>query len=839
MPEDEIRGDDHSSEDAALHDQIRQLQEDLGNRSDLLAFLAEAGRILSESLDYHSTLRRVARLALPYFGGWSIVDLRADGDEMERAAIINPDSELQKFARQLEGGWPPARDDPIGLPAVFNTGESILLPRLDDDERAELASEENLEIIEKLGIRSVITVPLTVRDRVMGAMTFISGEDEHVFGENDLRLAEELAGRCAMALDNALLYEEAQGKAEAEAGRKQVADILDRSLDGFIAFDRQWHFTYANERAEDALETPFASLDGRSLEDAFPDLWQSHLMDEARRAMREMRTVEAEEFAEERGRWFHVVCYPAEDGITIQFRDVTERKRTESELARAEEHYHRLVETSPYGIFVLDEQGCFVDINSAMRDILEVSDQSIYEQNLSVLVPEDERMRASRFVVGVRSGSEDGMEVELHLVRPSGERRLCSITGTAVRDADAIAGVYGVARDVTDEREREAHLRRAERLASLGTLLSGVAHELDNPLTSIRGFAELLLMEEQTESTREGLAVIQREADRTSKIVSDLRLLARHTQEEPRGDRMPVDLNDIVRHVHRIRKYSLDTHNIRVELSLEEDLPEVLADRGQMEQVLLNLVVNAEQALEDVPQERRLVRMVTRSQGDQVFLEVEDTGTGISRDSIEKVFDPFWSTRQAGGGSGLGLSLVHNMVSEHGGRVSVQSEVEEGSTFTVVLPRMIEERPPAPEPREAAPRPGASRTLRVLVVDDEESIRRLLVLYLERQGHRAEEAAEGGEALQLVERAAEEGGFDVVLTDLRMPGMSGAQFFEELRDRDESYARRVVFMTGEAASGDAARILAATGAPVLFKPVTLKELLHVLEDRARAVSMQS
>ncbi|HEV2146450.1 MAG TPA: ATP-binding protein [Longimicrobiaceae bacterium] len=235
------------------------------------------------------------------------------------------------------------------------------------------------------------------------------------------------------------------------------------------------------------------------------------------------------------------------------------------------------------------------------------------------------------------------------------------------------------------EAEPGTRVPRAERLASLGALVSGAAHELNNPLAAIKSFAQLLLLDERPAEDREALEAIEREAARAASIVADLRLAVRQT-ERSAGARTPVQLNEVVRQVLALRGYALQTHGVEVRDDLAGDLPLVLAVRGELEQVVLNLVLNAEHALAGHPGERRL-EVRTRPGALGVSLHVVDSGPGIPEDHLERIFDPSWTTPEPGKGTGLGLGPVHGIVAEHGGTIRVHSEPGRGAAFTVELPR--------------------------------------------------------------------------------------------------------------------------------------------------------
>lgn len=530
-------------------------------------------------------------------------------------------------------------------------------------------------------------------------------------------------------------------------------------------------------------------------------------------------------------RWAVARGFPVQDdegvvervvGTTV---DITERKEAETKLAAAEAHYRWLVENAPYAIYALDSEGCFIELNPAGEAFVGRPAKEVLGKHFSTVIAAVDLEKATRVFDDVMAGEADALVFEERISLPNGEERLIEVTESAIWENGAIVGTHGIARDVTGEAARERQLRRAERLASLGTLVGGVAHELNNPLHSIMNFVSLLLEESRPEEERKDLETIQREAVRAASIVSDLRLLARRTHDDPKK-RTPVDLNDVVRHVLRTRRYALETRSIEVGEDLAGELPLVLGHRGQLEQVVLNLVVNAEQALEGRDHRRLLLR--TEGTPSSITLQVTDTGSGITREDRDHVFDPFFTTKAPGEGTGLGLSLVHRIVGDHGGSVHVESEPGTGTTFCVDLPVAPEEEAQVAEEADVE---ESKRPLRILVVDDEPAVRQALSRYLmRRRGHVVREAQDGAEALRILEAGEEE--YDVIVSDLRMPGLSGDQLLTRLGALGTGLDRRIIFLTGDAASGHAARILAAADAPVVYKPVELPALADQIERQA-------
>lgn len=504
-----------------------------------------------------------------------------------------------------------------------------------------------------------------------------------------------------------------------------------------------------------------------------------------------------------------------------------EVERLRAALVRSELHHQQLLESSRSAIYHLDQEGCFRALNRAALEVLaRPASELIGRPFLEVVAPEDRERALQGFG---QAAAGEAIEMEVRVLRPSGERRLLRVSRAAVPVEHGADAMIGFAHDVTEERAREMEFRRAERMASVAPLLSGVCHELNNPLTSIKSFAELLLLDEHSEEDREALEIVQREAHRAARIVSDLRVVARQARDAGTG-RGPVDLNQLLRAAAERRRCALAAAGVALRCELTPELPAAWASSSQMEQVLQHLLDNAELSLAGQSGQRELI---LRSHPGEVgvALLVEDTGSGIEPQHLERIFDPFWTTRRPGEGAGLGLALVHAIVADHGGRVRVDSEVGRGTTFTVDLPA-AEAVPVALGESDAEAASG--RSLRVLVIDDEAPIRYSLLRYLERRGHRVEEAADGTTALRRLEQAPE---FDVIVTDLRMPGLGGEQLLEHLRQRGDGLEQRLILITGgDHDSPEVLRSFVGADVPVVQKPFELAEIAQVIEAHADIMS---
>ena len=391
--------------------------------------------------------------------------------------------------------------------------------------------------------------------------------------------------------------------------------------------------------------------------------------------------------------------------------------------------------------------------------------------------------------------------------------------------ADQAAIAIENARLVEDARESERNRLRAEKLATVGQLVAGVAHEINNPLASIRSAADLLAGADHDEEAGSSIRLIQDEAARAAGIVRGMLDYVHPGEIELQA----VDLNEVVAACLRLRSFEHSLLDVRLECELDR-LPPVRVDRSRLQQVLVNLIVNAEQAMASIDRVRTL-RIHGSTDGDDVILHVEDTGEGIRPQHVGRVFDPFFTTKGVGKGTGLGLSVSYGIVRELGGDITVASQRDVGTTFTVRLPaadptHVVPHPLPAPVP---AAEDGRAGELRVLLVDDEASLRLLLSRFLRRAGHIVHVAGDGREALALLETRS----FDVIVTDLRMPDIDGPQLFAALGQDRPELVERVLFISGDTVGPHTRRFLDDSGRPFLAKPFTLADFSRLVTGVAR------
>ena len=492
-------------------------------------------------------------------------------------------------------------------------------------------------------------------------------------------------------------------------------------------------------------------------------------------------------------------------GTVATLRDITDPKRAQDTLARSEARYRHLVESASDAIVTLDANGRFTTVNHAAENISGYKREELVGQWFAPMLPDDDLPKALAHFQQALSG-ETGL-FESQFYRKDGEVRTISITySTPQKDEEVLCLI----RDVTDQKMLQEQLIQSEKMSAIGQLVSGVAHELNNPLAGISAFAQLLLAEKRfPPDQRTAAETIYSEARRASRIVQNLLTFAR----QHKAEKIPTAINQVLDDTLELRGYELRVRGIDVRREYDESIPETMADAHQLQQVFLNLITNAEQAMEQRDGHHHRLTVRTRRGSDAIRIEIEDTGAGIPANLIERIFNPFFTTKPTGSGTGLGLSISLGIVREHEGRIWAENPPQTGARFVVELPITA---PRTSGEQTAVPHVQSmdSDRLRVLVVDDEASVRVSLQRYLAGKGHEVETTASGEDALVRLKASK----YDAVIVDMRMPDLSGEQLFERLRSNDPAHAERVIFTTGDLVNEQMRRFLDGTGRPCVPKP---------------------
>jgi PAS domain S-box-containing protein len=359
--------------------------------------------------------------------------------------------------------------------------------------------------------------------------------------------------------------------------------------------------------------------------------------------------------------------------------DVTERRKLERQLLQQEEFRRRLLESFPDLILVVDLQEQYTFANSRVRDLLGYQPEDLLGKKISEA--EDHSPELAALYHEVVSGAHSFETAEYSARHRDGSWRTMRASASQFFDADAkLGGVIISVRDITMERKLEQQIVQSERLAAMGAMIGGVAHELNNPLTSILGVSELLQDSQTTDAARKQIGILQQQARRAAEIVHNLTYFSR----PPSPGKTPVSLGEIVERTLNLHAYSLRKNSITVDFLTEPSLPRVQGDPHQLMQVFLNLILNAEQAIREA-RERGTLRIRLGTSGDSVWASFQDDGPGIPADIVGSIFDPFYTTKRPGRGTGLGLSICKAVMKEHNGTLEAANAPGGGAVFTVTL----------------------------------------------------------------------------------------------------------------------------------------------------------
>jgi two-component system NtrC family sensor kinase len=473
--------------------------------------------------------------------------------------------------------------------------------------------------------------------------------------------------------------------------------------------------------------------------------------------------------------------------------------------------WQEVVDAISPALCIVDRGGRIRRANRAFADLVNAPPASLIGRPWQAFIPPEWAAELQRALE--QQGA--GREVDLR----TGDQTY-AVTAVPITSTDRSALVL-LFDDQTERRRLQDQLIQSEKMSAIGQLIAGIAHDLNNPLASVVGFADFLgEVPNVPPALREPLTVIREEAERASNIVKNLLSFARKQEHQ----RRPTALLPLLDATFVLLRNQLMAHRAEAQIEFEPDLPMPDIDPNQIQQVFVNLLNNASQAIASTGRPGRVI-VRGRRWLDGVAVDVIDDGPGMSEALAAQVFEPFFTTKPEGEGTGLGLSISQGIVREHGGRIMLTTEEGRGSTFTVQLP--LSTRAPAPTPDAGVGTP--TKRLRVLVVDDEPHILHYMHATLEAWGHVPVVARNGREGLELADRER----FDLIISDLRMPELGGREFYEELQRRHPALAARLVFSTGDTVRGDTLAFLESLDRPYLHKPFSLAELRTLLAAVAR------
>ena len=515
--------------------------------------------------------------------------------------------------------------------------------------------------------------------------------------------------------------------------------------------------------------------------------------------------------------------------------DITERREMERRLHQQQEFARRLVDNFPDLILVLDAAAHYTFVSPRCKEVLGYEIEDTQSMKFGGRTHPEDLPAAESLYQDIMAGKQNFASLEIRVRHKTGDWRRIRFNFSPLADEKGnIEGVVLSGRDVTDLKRLEEQLIQAEKLAAMGQMLAGVAHELNNPLTAILGVTELLRDRPGADdSTKRQLELTHRQARRAARIVQNLLEFSRPASPQKK----PLDLNNLLERTLQLHEHSLRRNNIEVDFRLQHDLPGVVGDANQLIQVFLNLITNAEQAIREVRDSGR-IQIRSGQNGNQLAVTVQDDGVGIRPEALPRIFDPFYTTKRPGGGTGLGLSICMSIIREHGGSIEAETLPAGGSAFTIYLPIAsmrapetfsIPSEPGAVSSNEIQPTANLLRGRSVLVLDDEESLRMLLQEGLSAYGLRVGCAATTEEALAHVQRSS----YDVLLCDLHLSSgglmVDGRDAASRILQAAGAQKPAVIYMTGDLVEG--VEETADQSHPVcLQKPFRVSDVLSLLRE---------
>ncbi len=518
--------------------------------------------------------------------------------------------------------------------------------------------------------------------------------------------------------------------------------------------------------------------------------------------------------------------------IRIYSHDITKMKRAETDWANSEKRYRRLFEAAQDGILILDaDTGAVVDVNPFLVKMLGFT----YVQLLGKTIWELEFMEdfidnKEKFEELKEKGYVRNEDIPL---KTAYGKRLEVEFVSNMYEVDHSKVIQCNIRDITDRKTTEAEniiLRDkseiSNRLTVVGEMAAGIAHEINNPLTGVIGFSELLMeRKDLSADVMENLRIINDGSVRVKDIIKRLLTFAR--QAKPM--KSSVSVNELIDNTLEMRGYVLKTANIEIVKNYDPDLPWIYADPGQLQQVFLNLIINAEYIMKTTHDKGKLT--ISSYQTDKhIILNFKDDGLGMTDEVKAKIFQPFFSTKAPGEGTGLGLGLSRSIILEHQGTIEVNSMLGIGTTFTITLPitQLEDNKTKTPQVTKKVIKIDRKvvTNARILVVDDEATVSALIKSILSIQGHVVDEANNPEQALKLMEETS----FDLIFLDIRMPGVSGMELHKEILTRWPKQAEHIVFITGDTSDLPLKKYMSTQNVPIISKPFNRQTLEEVTDQ---------
>ncbi|HEY9848612.1 MAG TPA: PAS domain S-box protein [Leptolyngbyaceae cyanobacterium] len=609
-----------------------------------------------------------------------------------------------------------------------------------------------------------------------------------------------------------------------QSARNRITNILESITDAFFALDNQWCFTYLNRQAEQLLQKTQAELLGKNIWDKFPEAVNSTFYREYHKAFLEQTSVEFEEFFPPLNTWFYVHAYPGKNSLSVYFQDITERKQIEQKIREQA----ALLDIATDAIFVQNMQHKILFWNKGAERLYGWSASEVLGTDISdILLYQDINFQYIKIQKALaESGAWQG---ELNQLTKSGKKIIVQSRWTLVKNEEnQPKSVLIVNSDITEKKLLEAQFLRAQRMESIGTLASGIAHDLNNVLAPMLMAIQLLQIQLNDDRCQRLLPVLESNIKRGADLVKQVLSFARGID----GERTLLQLNHLISEINHIVRQTFPK-SIKLITDIPQYIWAISGDATQLHQVLMNLCINARDAMpdggiltitaENVFIDENLAKInIDAVVGYYIAISVSDTGIGMSPEIVDRIFEPFFTTKEVGKGTGLGLSTVIGIVKSHGGFVNVYSELGKGTRFQVYLPAKEEIETEQVEKLKLIEGQGEL----IFIIDDEIAIREITKTSLEASGYNAILASDGLEAVEIYQQYYQE--IALVLLDMMMPNMDGLTTINKLKEINP--AVKIIAMSGLTSSEMGLMISEKKVKGLLAKPYTTRELLKTISE---------
>lgn len=490
------------------------------------------------------------------------------------------------------------------------------------------------------------------------------------------------------------------------------------------------------------------------------------------------------------------------------------------EIQQLKEFNENIVNGMQEGVLIQSEAGQILFVNPKMEKMLDCPADDLVGMPVDPFFAPEQLERVHQQRQNVLAGNF--AQYETRLQNREG-RSIPVMVNARLFGVNHVQTILAIYTDISELKKMEQKLIQTEKLSAMGLFISGIAHELNNPLAGVIGFSELVTARNRNKSIQNDLTIIHQEAIRCQNIVNQLLTFARNHRPQVKL----LQINECIDHVLRVTENQTRSEQIHLVKVLDPNLPLTFFDESQLHQVLNNIISNARHAIlqKSEPGE---IRIVTSFHHETTFIEIHDTGIGIPEENLSRIFDPFFTTKEVNKGTGLGLSICYGIIREHKGELRVASKVGEGTSFIIEIPHLAttvgEVEPEIAHPQKCQIQRGQIN--RVLVVDDEEVIVNLLSRILAEDGFIVDNANNGVSALDQVKQQK----YDIIISDIRMPKLDGKGFYESIRDLDQDLARRIIFTTGETVNEELRPFFEMLKNPILHKPFTIDQIRQSISN---------